>query len=73
MGSLLDDDNVTYFINGMLIHMDDVDATVQEAVCSVLESAAVYKPVIVKEVVGKAQHLHRSLTYTDRVLSACIP
>lgn len=72
MGPLLDDDNVAYFINGMLIHMDDVDSTVQEAVCSVLESAAVHKPVVVKEVVGKAQHLHRSSTYTDRVLSACI-
>lgn len=73
MGPLLDDDNVTYFINGMLIHMDDVDSAVQEAVCNVLESAAVYKPVVVKEVVGKAQHLHCSSTYTGRVLSACIP
>lgn len=71
MDSLLDDDNVTYFTNGMLIHMDDVDSTVQEAVCSVLECAAVHKPMVVKEVVGKAQHLHRSSTFTSRVLSAC--
>lgn len=71
MGPSLDDGNVTYFINGMLIHMDDVDSAVQEAVCSVLESAAIHKPLVVKGAVSKAQHLHRSSTFTNRVLLAC--
>lgn len=71
MGPSLDDSNVTYFINGMLIHMDDVDPAVQEAVCSVLESAAIHKPLVVKDAVSKAQHLHRSSTFTTRVLLAC--
>ena len=71
MGPSLDDSNVTYFINGMLIHMDDVDCAVQEAVCTVMETAAIHKPFLVKEAVSKAQHLHRCSTYTSRVLLAC--
>lgn len=69
--SSLDDSNVTYFINGMLVHMDDVDPAVQEAVCSVMETAAIHKPSLMKEAVSKAQHLHRSSTFTSRVLLAC--
>lgn len=73
MGALLDDANIMYLINGMLIHMDDVDSAIQEAVCSVLETAAGYKPVAVQEAVSKVQHLHRSSTFTSRVLLTCRP
>lgn len=71
MGPVLDDGNVTYLINGMLIHMDDVDLAIQEAVCCVLETAAIHKPLVVKEAVSKAQHLHRSSNFTSRVMLAC--
>lgn len=71
MGLTLDDGNVTYLINGMLVHMDDVDSAIQEAVCNVLETAAGHKPMVVQEAVSKAQHLHRSSTFTSRVLLAC--
>lgn len=70
---LLDDGNAMYLMNGMLIHMDDVDAIIQEAVCKVLESAAACKPAVVIEAVTKAQHLHRGSTFTNRVLHACQP
>ena len=69
--SSIDEDNAAYLVNGMLIHMDDADLTIQEAVCKVLGSAAACKPVVVKEAVDKAQHLHRSSVFTSRVLSAC--
>lgn len=71
MAPSLDDGNAAYLLNGMLIHMDDVDPTIQEAVCQVLECAASSKPAVVREAVSKAQHLHRTSTFTNRVLLAC--
>lgn len=71
MGPSLDDGNAMYLVNGMLIHMDDVDPVIQEAVCTVLETAAECKPAVLREAVSKVQHLHRSSTYTSRVLLAC--
>ena len=52
--------NMSYLINCVVIHMDDVDSAIQEAVCCMLESAAVSHPAIVQEIVSKVQHLHRS-------------
>lgn len=69
--SSLDVGNATYLINGMLIHMDDVDPVIQEAVCAVLESAAARRPALVNEAVSTVSHLHRSSAYTSRVLKAC--
>lgn len=70
-GTSLDDGNAMYLVNGMLIHMDDTDPVIQEAVCTVLESAAAHRPAVVHEAISKVQHLHRSSTYTARVLTAC--
>ena len=69
--SSLDDGNATYLIKGMLIHLDDVDPVIQEAVWTVLESAATRRPTLVSEAVSIVSHLHRSSTYTSRVLKAC--
>ena len=71
MAPSLDDGNAAYLLNGMLIHMDDVDPTIQEAICQVLETAASCKPAVVRDAVSNAQHLHRSSTFTNRVLLAC--
>ncbi len=71
VSSSLDDGNAAYLINGMLIHMDDVDPVIQEAVCNVLESAAARRPALVNEAVSRVSHLHRNSTYTSRVLTAC--
>ena len=62
---------MTYLLNGIVIHMDDIDPVIQEAVCQVLETAAASHPSAVHEVVAKVQHLHRSSTYINRVLAAC--
>ncbi|KAA6419548.1 MAG: hypothetical protein FRX49_10473 [Trebouxia sp. A1-2] len=69
--SSLDDGNAKYFINGMLIHMDDMDPVIQEAVCTVLEIAAAHRPALVNEAVSTVSHLHRNSIYTSRVLKAC--
>ena len=71
MGPSVDDGNMTYLVTGILIHMDDVHPDIQEAVCSVLETAAACKSAVVHEAISKVQHLHRSTTYTSRVLLAC--
>ena len=70
-GQSLDEGNATYLVNGMLIHMDDVDPVIQEAICTVLQSMAACNPGVVNEAVSKVQHLHRNSTYVSRVLSAC--
>lgn len=69
--SCLDDTNMSYFINGMLIHMDDTDQSIQQAVCGVLETLAGYRSVLVAQAVSNVQRLHRSDAYTARVLAAC--
>ena len=69
--SCLDDTNTCYLITGMLIHMDDTDQVIQEAVCRVMEVLAGFRPKLVTQAVNKAQQLHRSDTFTSRVLLAC--
>ena len=62
---------MTYLINGMLIHMDDTDGNIQEAVCLTLVTLAAVRPSLVQQSVSKVQHMHRSGNYTARVLDAC--
>lgn len=57
-------------VDALLVHMDDSDARVQNAVCSVLEIAAKAKGDQVKEAVLSVQKRHRSQVYCQRVLSA---
>lgn len=63
--------NSAYVVQGVLIHMDDSNAEVQEAACSVLEALAAVKPAVVEAEVGKARERFRSKHYCDRVLAAC--
>lgn len=69
--SCLDDSNLTYLINGMLVHMDDTDQSIQEAVCLTLTTLAALRPKLVKHLATQVQHLHRSKLYSTRVLTAC--
>uniref|UniRef100_A0A7S0RAA8 Uncharacterized protein n=1 Tax=Pyramimonas obovata TaxID=1411642 RepID=A0A7S0RAA8_9CHLO len=63
-----DDANSEYFTSGMVVHMDDADPRVQEAVCVALEAAAAVKPLVVLKVVQAARLRHRSTVFCDRVL-----
>lgn len=63
--------NTAYVIQGVVIHMDDSNAGVQEAACQVLEALAVVKPSVVSVEVGKARERFRSKHFCDRVLLAC--
>lgn len=65
------DANSEYCAAGVVVHMDDPDARMQEAACRVLEAAARRKPKQVREVVQQARHKHRAPHYCDRVVAAC--
>lgn len=69
--SNLDDTNMSFFIKGMLIHMDDTDSEIQEAVCRVLVVLASSRPELIRQAVTAVQQLHRSDRFTATVLSAC--
>jgi len=64
-----DDTNSEYFTTGMVVHMDDADPRIQEAMCLAMEAAAVEKPHVVLKVVQAARNRHRSAIYCDRVLN----
>ncbi len=57
---------------GVVIHMDDSDAGVQEAACLVLEALAAAKPGVVAAEVGKVRECFRARHYCDRVLEAAV-
>jgi len=63
--------NTAYVVQGVVIHMDDSNAGVQEAACQVLEALAAVKPTVVSAEVGKARDRFRSKHFCDRVLMAC--
>ena len=65
-----DETNVGYLLKGFLIHMDDPNRDVQEAVCQALEVAAAKKPDAVREAVRAARDTHRGRVYLDRADAA---
>ena len=65
-----DETNVGYLLKGFMVHMDDPNRAVQEAVCSAVEIAAVKKPDAVLESVRAARDAHRGPTYLDRADAA---
>lgn len=64
-----DDTNTGYLIKGLLIHMDDSNPAVQEAVCKVMEKLAKVKPGVVRASLLEVRDMHRGTQYIDRVLS----
>lgn len=61
--------NVGYIVDGMLIHMDDMNAEVQEAVCQSLLHLATLHPGVVKVKVTEARDKHRAGHFCDRCLA----
>ena len=51
--------------------MDDSDASVQEASCSVLLALAAVKPQVVAAEVEKVRDRFRAKSYCDQVVAAC--
>ncbi|KAG2487828.1 hypothetical protein HYH03_013545 [Edaphochlamys debaryana] len=64
------DTNTGYLVGAVALHMDDSDAGVQEAACSVLLAAAALKPRLVGAQVAALRPRFRSKHYCDRVLAA---
>lgn len=69
LSSDYDDTNTGYLLKGMLIHMDDANPSVQEAVCQAAIQAAIVKREVVFTAVEEARKKHRSTKYCDRVLA----
>ncbi|CAD7702584.1 unnamed protein product [Ostreobium quekettii] len=63
--------NTGYLLAGMLIHMDDGEAGVREAVYSVVEGAAAKRPDVTEAEVMKVRERFRCRMYCDRALEAC--
>ena len=57
-------------LRGFVVHMDDPDVSVQEAVCAACEVAAGKKPGAVGEAMKAARGTHRHPRYIDRVMEA---
>ena len=66
----LDATNVGYLLQGMLIHMDDPNEEVQEAVCAAVEELAAAHPAVVRAEVGQVREKHRYKHFCDRCLAA---
>ena len=66
----LDATNVGYLLKGMLIHMDDANPDLQEAVCAAVEELARAHPAVVRAEVGQVRDKHRSKHFCDRCLAA---
>ena len=65
-----DETNVGYLLKGFVVHMDDPDAAVQEAVCAACEVAAGKKTSAVAEAMNLARSTHRHQRYIDKVTDA---
>ena len=65
-----DDTNTGYLLKGMLLHMDDANKDVQEAVCQAAIVAAGVKGAAVSLAIEEAKRKHRSTVYCDRVMEA---
>lgn len=62
--------NTGYLLKAFIIHMDDADSQIQEAVCAALEAGARRRPAVVAREVEAARSRHRSPAFCDRVLAA---
>ncbi len=60
--------NAGYLLKGVLIHMDDTNPEVQEAVCRPVEKLARLKPQVARAHLNEVRDQHRGVTYIDRVL-----
>jgi len=56
---------------GLLVHLDDPSASIQEAVLNVLKEAAHVQPLLVKEQVELVRHKHRVARYCEELLTHC--
>ncbi|GMH41563.1 hypothetical protein BSKO_09473 [Bryopsis sp. KO-2023] len=63
--------NTGYFLAPMLIHMDDSESEIQQAVCDVVLELAKIRPGVVRKEVGKVMDRFRCKEYCERVLVAC--
>ncbi|XP_041473460.1 dynein assembly factor 5, axonemal-like [Lytechinus variegatus] len=54
--------------SGLLIHMDDPDQTIQEAVLDVLKQAAKVQPSLLIREIESVRHKHRSFIYCDQLI-----
>lgn len=53
---------------GLLVHMDDPDSAIQQAVLDVLKQAAVIHPPLLEQEVEAVKQKHRSLIFCDELL-----
>jgi hypothetical protein len=60
-----------YFISALLIHLDDGDHGVQQAVLQAMKSLAKVKPEVMKDEAKKVYDTFRSRMLLDEVLAAC--
>lgn len=60
-----------YFIAALLIHLDDGDTAVQDAVLQALNALAAVKPRVMKSEIQKVYETFRSRVLLDTVLTQC--
>ena len=63
--------NAGYLVASLLIHMDDSEQTIQDAVYKIVEAMAMKKPGVVEREIEKVKGRFRSKHYCDRVLQVC--
>lgn len=56
---------------GLLVHLDDPLASIQEAVLNVLKEAAHVQPLLLKEQLDIVRHKHRVARYCEELLTHC--
>lgn len=62
-----DASTVQYMASALLLHMDDADINVQNAVCVTLCQMASAHPEVMEKELAKVRGLHRSTVFIDRV------
>lgn len=56
---------------GLLVHLDDPSASIQEATLNVLKDAAKVQPLLLKEQVEAVRHKHRVARYCEELINHC--
>jgi len=56
---------------GLLVHLDDPSASIQEAVLNVLKEAAHVQPLLLKEQLNIVRHKHRVARYCEELQTHC--
>eukprot|EP00884_Botryococcus_braunii_P011389 jgi/Botrbrau1/20250/Bobra.31_1s0039.3 len=67
MSDAYDATHVQYLTSNLLVHMDDTDSQVQEAVCATACRLAKVQPELMKEELKKVRDVHKSTKYIDRI------